>query len=129
MDKAGNIAEPVYARITLDTKEQPLDSDKDGVYDDSDAFPTDPSASIDSDTDGYPDSWNPGKTQGHSTMGLTLDEYPEDPTRHSLEIEEEKDKETIYETIPFLIVPLFAVILLVVFLVLMKLYRNNGKSK
>jgi hypothetical protein len=128
-DKAGNVADPVYAQIVVDTTEPPLDTDSDGISDDSDAFPNDPAASIDSDSDGYPDSWNQGKTQGHSTTGLTRDEYPQDPTRHALEIEEEKPKEATYETIPFLIVPLFAMILLVVFFVLMRLYRNNGKNE
>jgi hypothetical protein len=127
-DKAGNVAEPVYAQIVLDTTVPPLDTDSDGAFDEQDAFPQDPAASIDSDSDGYPDSWNQGKTQGQSTTGLTLDEYPQDPTKHALEIEDEKPK-TTYETIPFLIVPLVAVVLLVVFLLLMKLYRNNGKNE
>jgi len=59
----------------------------------------------------------------------TLDEYPSDPLKHTLEIEDEEPKETTYETIPFLIVPLIAVILLIVFFILMRIYsRKNGKN-
>jgi Leucine-rich repeat (LRR) protein len=59
------------------------DADGDGIADASDAFPTDPAASIDTDGDGSPDSWNPGKTQGDSTTGLTLDAYPTDPSENT----------------------------------------------
>jgi len=55
------------------------DFDGDSIIDDDDAFPTDPSASIDSDSDGMPDSWNPGMGPEDSTTGLTLDPYPNDP--------------------------------------------------
>jgi len=57
------------------------DSDKDGVIDEKDDFPYDPSASVDSDDDGYPDRWNPGKSQQDSTSNpsLELDEFPNDP--------------------------------------------------
>lgn len=56
-----------------------VDSDNDGVYDDIDAFPTDPSSSKDSDKDGSPDEYNTGKTQKDSTLNLTLDSFPNDP--------------------------------------------------
>ncbi len=56
------------------------DSDEDGVVDLADAFPDDPSASIDSDQDGHPDGWNAGRTQADSTTGLELDAFPDDPT-------------------------------------------------
>jgi len=57
------------------------DSDNDGVVDEIDDFPYDPSASIDSDDDGYPDRWNPGKDRTDSTSNplLELDEFPNDP--------------------------------------------------
>jgi hypothetical protein len=128
-DKAGNIADPVFSTIVLDTTEPEVveDKDEDGILDESDAFPEDPAASIDSDSDGYPDSWNPGKTQGHSTSGLTLDEYPSDPLRHTLEIEDEDPKEATFETIPFLIVPLIAIILLLVFLFVF--WRSRKKAQ
>ncbi|MCH1553008.1 MAG: hypothetical protein L7S45_00275, partial [Luminiphilus sp.] len=35
-----------------------IDSDGDGVFDEYDAFPDDPAASMDSDYDGLPDDWN-----------------------------------------------------------------------
>ncbi|UCH89619.1 MAG: PQQ-binding-like beta-propeller repeat protein [Thermoplasmata archaeon] len=57
------------------------DSDGDGVIDAIDAFPNDISASVDTDGDGYPDEWNPGKSEEDSTTGLTLDEFPNDPTK------------------------------------------------
>jgi len=57
------------------------DSDKDGIPDDSDAFPDDPAASVDSDGDGYPDNWNEGKNQNDSTSSppLELDDLDYDP--------------------------------------------------
>jgi hypothetical protein len=54
------------------------DSDGDGVVNTQDAFPLDIAASLDTDRDGYPDGWNAGHSQGSSTTGLVLDEYPMD---------------------------------------------------
>jgi hypothetical protein len=54
------------------------DSDGDGVTNTLDAFPLDVAASLDADHDGYPDSWNPGRSAGDSTTGLTLDAFPQD---------------------------------------------------
>jgi hypothetical protein len=125
MDKAGNIGESVSASITLDTSEPVPDSDNDGVPDSSDSFPEDPAASVDSDKDGYPDSWNPEKTQGHSTTGLALDEFPNDSSRHTEETKTEVE-ETEYNTYWFFIIPILAIILLVVFVLLMRVYRNNN---
>ncbi len=59
-----------------------VDTDSDGVHDSTDAFPTDPAASVDTDGDGSPDSWNDGYSQSDSTTGLVLDAYPDDATRH-----------------------------------------------
>lgn len=56
-----------------------IDSDNDGINDEKDAFPTDPSASIDSDKDGFPDEFNIGKTQKDSILNLTIDNFPYDP--------------------------------------------------
>lgn len=58
-----------------------MDSDNDGIPDDSDAFPDDPAASVDSDGDGYPDEWNDGKNQDDSTSSppLELDDLDHDP--------------------------------------------------
>jgi predicted transglutaminase-like cysteine proteinase len=55
-----------------------IDSDNDGIYDDNDAFPTDPSSSKDTDEDGFPDEYNINKTQNDSTLNLTLDSFPYD---------------------------------------------------
>jgi hypothetical protein len=41
-DKAGNIAEPTSAKISLNTKKQHKDTDNDNYPDDLDAFPNDP---------------------------------------------------------------------------------------
>lgn len=49
------------------------DTDGDFVDDEEDAFPNDPSASIDTDGDGMPDDWNPGYSAGDSTTGLLVD--------------------------------------------------------
>lgn len=59
------------------------DIDGDDVPDSSDAFPSDPAASVDTDGDGYPDNWNGGYSQLDSTTGLILDEYPSDGTKWS----------------------------------------------
>jgi hypothetical protein len=124
-DHAGNIGGPVFETITLDTFEPVLDSDSDGVLDDIDAFPDDAAASVDTDSDGYPDSWNLGKSQEHSTTGLTLDEFPSDPTMHAEDISEPKEK--TYDTYWFLMVPLIAIILLLVFLFV--IWRNRKKGQ
>jgi predicted transcriptional regulator len=58
-----------------------IDSDEDGHGDNSDAFPNDRAASKDSDSDGYPDEWNEGMSASDSDTGLTLDEYPNDPSK------------------------------------------------
>ena len=62
----------------------PPDRDKDGVPDEDDAFPDDPSASIDTDGDGYPNEWNPNKNQSDSTSNppLVLDDLEHDPTEY-----------------------------------------------
>ncbi len=64
-------------------KEEKKDSDGDGVYDEEDAFPTDPAASVDEDEDGYPDEWNEGMSRNDSTSDpkLFLDRYPDDPDK------------------------------------------------
>jgi hypothetical protein len=81
-DNAGNIADPVVATITLDTTQVTIiDTDGDGVTDDTDAFPNDPAAAVDSDGDQYPDYWNTGKSEADSTTGLKLDAFPNDPTK------------------------------------------------
>ena len=72
----------VLSYTTLINTENPIkkiDTDGDGVYDSIDAFPDDPSASLDSDEDGYPDYWNEGKNQGDSTTNLRIDAFPRDP--------------------------------------------------
>lgn len=58
-----------------------IDTDNDGVPDESDAFPDDVAASMDTDGDGYPDEWNQGMSGDDSTSvpELTLDEFPDDP--------------------------------------------------
>jgi hypothetical protein len=59
------------------------DSDHDGITNSEDAFPTDPSASLDTDLDTYPDSWNEGYSQLDSISGLSLDLFPLDPTEYA----------------------------------------------
>ena len=54
------------------------DTDGDGVDNLADAFPIDPSASVDSDADGRPDAWNPGMSGDDSATGLIIDSYPND---------------------------------------------------
>ena len=52
-----------------------IDSDGDGVFDDYDAFPDDPAASVDSDYDGMPDDWNPDATDEQiANSPLTVDD-------------------------------------------------------
>jgi len=57
------------------------DNDFDGIQNADDAFPDDPSASIDTDGDHMPDKWNPGMNQSDSTSDppLELDPNPDDP--------------------------------------------------
>ena len=57
-------------------------TDGDGVPDEIDAFPNDPSASVDSDIDGYPDAWNPGQSRPDSNSDLFQDFYPNDSSRY-----------------------------------------------
>ena len=53
----------------------PVDTDRDGVDDADDAFPTDPAASVDTDGDGMPDDWNEGATQAEiDASTLMVDE-------------------------------------------------------
>lgn len=54
------------------------DSDADGVVNTSDAFPNDPSISLDSDGDGYPDAWNENFTGSTLYPSLVLDFFPND---------------------------------------------------
>jgi predicted transglutaminase-like cysteine proteinase len=70
--------------IIPDNEVKIIDSDNDKISDKIDAFPNDPSASLDSDGDGYPDFWNPGKSQEDSTSNpkLIRDECPYDPDEH-----------------------------------------------
>ena len=56
-----------------------IHSDKDGIPDSQDDFPTDPAAALDSDGDGYPDGWNTGYTSSESLWGLRIDMFPNDP--------------------------------------------------
>ena len=67
-------------QVGSDVSNKP-DADNDGVPDELDDFPDDPSASIDSDDDGFPDRWNPGKAKQDSTSDpqLELDAFPNDP--------------------------------------------------
>ncbi|RMH59801.1 MAG: hypothetical protein D6678_07275 [Zetaproteobacteria bacterium] len=59
-----------------------MDSDKDGVSNDQDAFPSDFVAWLDADGDKHPDAWNPAATAAQiAASGLILDEFPNDPTR------------------------------------------------
>ena len=60
-----------------------VDTDSDGVPDDQDAFPTDPSSSMDTDGDGYPDAWNSNATEQQiADSSLVLDAFPNDPTEY-----------------------------------------------
>jgi hypothetical protein len=79
MDHALNIADPVSASIYLEAVPDMLDSDRDGIPDQLDAFPMDPAASNDTDNDGYPDIWNTNMTEKNSNSGLWLDAFPTDP--------------------------------------------------
>jgi hypothetical protein len=91
------------------------------VGDNSDAFPDDPSASIDTDGDGHPDRWNEGKDENDSTTGLKLDEYPEDPDKwDSSEIAEEDDNE-VYILLAVAIIVCISLLVLISFVV-----RNRG---
>ncbi|MDC3331374.1 thrombospondin type 3 repeat-containing protein, partial [Pseudomonadales bacterium] len=50
-----------------------IDSDGDGVPDNTDVFPNDPAASVDTDGDGMPDDWNPGQSASDSTSQPPLE--------------------------------------------------------
>ena len=68
-----------------------VDTDGDGTLDSVDAFPNDAAASLDSDGDNYPNNWNQGKSVKDSTTNLTIDAYPNDPTKWNPEEEEGDD--------------------------------------
>ncbi|MCK5038515.1 MAG: right-handed parallel beta-helix repeat-containing protein, partial [Thermoplasmata archaeon] len=82
-DAAGNTDTDT---MSVTVQEPPLDSDGDGIPDETDPdddndgipdteddFPTDPAASTDSDDDGKPDEWNDGYTVEDSITGLEED--------------------------------------------------------
>ncbi len=79
----------------LGTNPKNNDTDNDNVLDGTDAFPTDPAASVDSDGDNYPDNWNPGKSEKDSTTGLKLDAFPNDPDKYKKEISRDYNFEII----------------------------------
>ncbi len=56
----------------------PADVDHDGSANLDDAFPLDPAAASDADGDDAPDAWNLGYGPDDSTLGLTLDAFPDD---------------------------------------------------
>lgn len=79
----------VTANLSVTANFIATDDDLDGVPNISDAFPTNPAASVDTDGDGYPDSWNPGKSAADSTTGLTkLDAFP---TNASYALDDDND--------------------------------------
>ena len=60
------------------------DTDQDGLFDDEDAFPNDPAASVDTDGDGFPDEWNEDATDEQiASSELVLDAFPNDTSQTS----------------------------------------------
>ena len=84
------------------------DIDHDETCDIEDAFPTDPSASIDSDSDGFPDSWNEGMGPEDSTTGLTLDPDPDDPDNAASENGSDDDDYIFWILVTILIIGIAA---------------------
>jgi len=84
------------------------DIDHDETCDIEDAFPTDPSASIDSDSDGFPDSWNEGMGPEDSTTGLTLDPDPDDPDNAASENGSDDDDYIFWILVTVLIIGIAA---------------------
>jgi len=99
------------------------DLDKDGVPDELDAFPNDPSASKDTDNDGMPDEWNPGMGPEDSTSDppLELDPYPDDPDNIPSDedknetVQKEKSDTWIWVSVGVAIVVLIAIFVLTFF--------------
>ena len=141
-DKVGNIAEPVFASIILNTKKSIIDSDGDGHSDSEDAFPDDPTQWLDTDGDNYGDNldgknpdafpndsgeWNDTDNDG---VGDNKDAYPLDSTRWEKEIESREEGEKDDDNATWLwflitIVIIIVVILLVLFLVMKKKKHGN----
>ena len=66
---------PIPRMRPLDASES-VDTDGDGVGDNSDAFPENPAASTDTDGDGAPDAWNESATEEQiANSELTLDAH------------------------------------------------------
>jgi hypothetical protein len=117
MDKAGNVCEPAYDSIILNTTKTELDSDGDGFPDREDMFPNDPTEWQDSDNDG---------------VGDNSDEYPDDPKRWKKEeqpppptTDEDQDKEGnlfIYAGISIII---FIIVIVLLFLFIIKPRRGE----
>ncbi len=123
-DRAGNIATSSSKKIILNTSLEISDIDNDNILDIFDAFPLDPAASIDSDGDKYPDCWNPGKSQKDSTTGLELDEFPNDPNRHSTDNKPEFKFSALY-----LGIILMAMIITVMIVILSTIFKKRSNKK
>jgi hypothetical protein len=128
IDRVGNVAESVSAKIKLETNELVIDSDGDMIPDDIDAFPNDPTQWFDSDGDNY----------GDNLGGNNPDFYPNDPTRWEKdddvppEEKESKMKGDDYSWLTMLIIIFVIIIFITLVLIIIrnkKKKNDNGKNK
>jgi hypothetical protein len=121
MDKASNIAKPVFASIILNLTVPIIDSDEDGHPDINDAFPNDPTQWFDSDGDKYGDNLN----------GNNPDYYPNDPTEWDVEVEppdKNKPKDRDDSNLGWLIAGVVIIIVIIVIILLFLLLINRKKK-
>ena len=86
-DLLGNVGSPITQNFIVLTSPPPPDTDRDGVIDSSDAFPTDPSETTDSDGDGVGNNadafpYNSSETADSDGDGVgnNADAFPADPS-------------------------------------------------
>jgi uncharacterized membrane protein len=103
------------------------DQDGDGVPDDLDAFPGDPAASVDSDGDGYPDHWNLDKSKSDSVTGLSIDDYPDDSSRHTKSKDKSEPQGVRTDSIFWILIGI--VIIILMFAVIVSIVHRSKRQR
>jgi uncharacterized repeat protein (TIGR01451 family) len=119
----GTLTAKDTSNVLVSDVDSKKDTDGDGVPDNIDAFPYDAAASVDSDGDDYPDYWNNGKSQKDTTTGLTLDAYPDDPDRHSVDKKAKSSSENIY------LIGIIIIFIIILIIGILSFVLRNNKNR